>query len=681
MKKHFYLLLILVATTTIGGVACDLHPSIKYKTGIHMDNLDSTASPKADFYQYACGGWMANNPIPDEESRYGTFDRLREENQSRLFKLVIKNNFFAKEEPQFGSDEQKIGDLFRIAMDSVRLNTEKDLPIKADLARIKKIRKVNEISTIMGEMTSVDMFFSIFVDADQKNASKNLLQTYQSGLGMGKRDFYFDEDETTSKIREEYKSHVEKMFILAGNSAKEAKNAADAVMNIETLIAKGHKTNVELRDPEGNYNKITIEELKQEYLGFDWDKYFTVQGINTTEISVSQPNAIKTAIEVINTSDLKSLKYYMQWHLIDAAAPYLSDDFINQNFEFYGKIMSGAQAQKPRWKNAVTSVDASLGMALGKLYCKEYFTAEAKKRMEVLVNNLIMAYSERLEQLEWMSFITRVKALDKLSSIYVKVGYPNTWRDYSDLTINSDDNYWQVIKNVSKFDHAEMIGKLELPVDKDEWLMTPQTVNAYYNPTTNEICFPAGILQYPFFDMKADDAFNYGAIGVVIAHEITHGFDDQGSQYDRNGNLSDWWTEEDKTNFIARTKVMEEFFNNIEVAPGLYANGAFTLGENIADHGGLQVAYQALQKAMVAHPLTTRLGLTPEQRFFIAYANIWAGNIRDAEIVNRTKTDPHSLGRWRVNGALPHIQAWYDAFDIKEGDPLYVAPEDRVSIW
>lgn len=677
MKKHCYLLLFIVAVI-VAGVACDLHPSCRFKSGIHVENLDTTANPKADFYQYACGGWMANNSIPDEASRFGTFDKLGEDNQKRLFSLVVRNSMKFHD---IDSEEEKLAYFFRIAMDSIRLNTEKSLPIKEDLKRINKIRRVSDIPALMGDMTSVDFFFSIFVDADQKNASKNLLQTYQSGLGMGQSAFYLEEDDDMSKIREAYKSHVEKMFVLAGNSPRVAKKAADAVMKIETRIAKGHKSNVELRDPEGNYNKMTIAELKNEYVGFDWDSYFTTLGINTNEISVSQPNAVKAAIEVMNTEKMKSLKYYMQWRLIDGAASYLSDDFTNQNFEFYGKIMSGAQAQKPRWKSAITSLDASLGMALGKLYCDEYFTAKAKKRMEELVHNLIIAYAQRIENLDWMSFETKVEALDKLSAIYVKVGYPNKWRDYSSLTISLEDNYWQVIKKVSKYNVAEMIKKLEVPVDKTEWLMTPQTVNAYYNPTTNEICFPAGILQYPFFDMTADDAFNYGAIGVVIAHEITHGFDDQGSQYDRNGNLANWWTIQDKTNFEARTKVMEEFFNGIEVAPGLYANGAFTLGENIADHGGLQVANQAFQNSLKNHPLTKRDGLTPEQRFFVAYANLWAANIRDAEIVNRTKTDPHSLGKWRVNGALPHIEAWYKAFNITENDPLYVAPENRVSIW
>ena len=468
---------------------------------------------------------------------------------------------------------------------------------------------------------------------------------------------------------------------MIGTSTEEAANNAKVVMNIESRIANSHFSQVELRDPEGNYNKYSYDDLLKEYPDFDWKALFDAMNIKVKEISISQPSAVKEAIAILNDTPIDQIKTYIKWQLINSASSYLSDDFSKENFEFYGKIMSGSEEQSPRWKRAVEVVNSSLGMAVGRIYCDKYFHEDAKKRMEKLVDNLLKAYSERINNLDWMSEETKAKAQEKLSAFYVKVGYPNKWIDYSSLEINKDDSYWDIVKKASNFEVDFMLDKLNRPVDKDDWYMTPQTVNAYYNPTTNEICFPAGILQYPFFDMEADDAFNYGAIGVVIAHEVTHGFDDQGCQFDKDGNLVNWWTDSDKENFTQRTKVMEEYFNQIEVAPGLYANGAFTLGENIADHGGLQVAYHAFKNATKDAPLEVIDGFTPEQRFFISYANVWAGNIRDEEVVRRTKVDPHSLGKWRVNGALPHIGAWYEAFNITPESPLYLAPEKRVSIW
>lgn len=674
--KKFYLPLLAL---TFVAASCSNQPKDELSAGIRAENLDTTAVPGTDFYQYACGGWMKSNPLTGEYSRFGSFDKLGENNRSQLKGLI--EEIAANETNEKGSEAQKIGDFYNVAMDSVRLNEEGITPIKEDLAKVDALTSNNEIAKLMAEMNNVDLFFSIFVDADVKNATKNLLQTYQSGISLGERSYYLEESETMQTIRKEFVNHVAKMFVLAGFEAEEATKAAEAVLKIETRIANGHFTQVELRDPEGNYHKMSMDSLKVNYAGFDWDNFFTTYGVTVNELSIAQPKAITEAIAVINEESLENLKYYIKWHIIDAAADYLNDDLATQNFEFYGKIISGKQEQTPRWKRAVSSVDGSLGMAVGKLYCEKYFTAEAKTRMETLVQNLLTAYGQRIDNLDWMSDATKVKAHEKLESFYVKVGYPNSWRDYSNLEINSSESYWSIVKEVSKFNTEYMLSKLNIDVDKTEWLMTPQTVNAYYNPTTNEICFPAGILQYPFFDMTADDAFNYGAIGVVIAHEVTHGFDDQGSQFDKNGNLANWWTEEDKANFQARTKVMEEYFNGIEVAPGLFANGAFTLGENIADHGGLQVSYLAFTNATKEKPLSDKDGFNPAQRFFLAYSNVWAGNIRPEEIIKRTKEDPHSLGKWRVNGALPQINAWYEAFNITENDALYLAPEKRVSIW
>lgn len=652
----------------------------KLSAGIRMENMDTTAVPGEDFYKYACGGWMKLNPIPAEYSRYGSFDKLGEDNQKRL-QAIFDDVVSKRKELGKGSDAQKIADFYTVAMDSVRLNAEGFNPIIEDLKKIDNINNASDVAKYMGEVSNVNIFFGMYVDADIKNAKSNLLQTYQGGIGMGQKDYYFDTTESITEVRNAYVQHVQKMFEMIGTSTEEAANNAKVVMNIESRIANSHFSQVELRDPEGNYNKYSYDDLLKEYPDFDWKALFDAMNIKVKEISISQPSAVKEAIAILNDTPIDQIKTYIKWQLINSASSYLSDDFSKENFKFYGKIMSGSEEQSPRWKRAVEVVNSSLGMAVGRIYCDKYFHEDAKKRMEKLVDNLLKAYSERINNLDWMSEETKAKAQEKLSAIYVKVGYPNKWIDYSSLEINKDDSYWDIVKKASKFEVDFMLDKLNRPVDKDDWYMTPQTVNAYYNPTTNEICFPAGILQYPFFDMEADDAFNYGAIGVVIAHEVTHGFDDQGCQFDKDGNLVNWWTDSDKENFTQRTKVMEEYFNQIEVAPGLYANGAFTLGENIADHGGLQVAYHAFKNATKDAPLEVIDGFTPEQRFFISYANVWAGNIRDEEVVRRTKVDPHSLGKWRVNGALPHIGAWYEAFNITPESPLYLAPEKRVSIW
>ena len=652
----------------------------KLSAGIRMENMDTTAVPGEDFYKYACGGWMKLNPIPAEYSRYGSFDKLGEDNQKRL-QAIFDDVVSKRKELGKGSDAQKIADFYTVAMDSVRLNAEGFNPIIEDLKKIDNINNASDVAKYMGEVSNVNIFFGMYVDADIKNAKSNLLQTYQGGIGMGQKDYYFDTTESITEVRNAYVQHVQKMFEMIGTSTEEAANNAKVVMNIESRIANSHFSQVELRDPEGNYNKYSYDDLLKEYPDFDWKALFDAMNIKVKEISISQPSAVKEAIAILNDTPIDQIKTYIKWQLINSASSYLSDDFSKENFEFYGKIMSGSEEQSPRWKRAVEVVNSSLGMAVGRIYCDKYFHEDAKKRMEKLVDNLLKAYSERINNLDWMSEETKAKAQEKLSAIYVKVGYPNKWIDYSSLEINKDDSYWDIVKKASKFEVDFMLDKLNRPVDKDDWYMTPQTVNAYYNPTTNEICFPAGILQYPFFDMEADDAFNYGAIGVVIAHEVTHGCDDQGCQFDKDGNLVNWWTDSDKENFTQRTKVMEEYFNQIEVAPGLYANGAFTLGENIADHGGLQVAYHAFKNATKDAPLEVIDGFTPEQRFFISYANVWAGNIRDEEVVRRTKVDPHSLGKWRVNGALPHIGAWYEAFNITPESPLYLAPEKRVSIW
>ncbi|MEQ2911798.1 M13 family metallopeptidase [Butyricimonas faecihominis] len=678
MRTKFYLPFIALALI---ATSCNSKKEATQESGIRLANLDQTINPRNDFYQYACGGWMKANPLTDEYSSFGSFDQLAENNRTQIKGLIEE---LAKQQSQPGSITQKIGDLYNIAMDSAKLNADGVAPIKEYLDKLAAIKDRNGLSQEIATMhrDGFGPFFGLYVGADDMNSSMNIAQLYQGGLSLGEREYYLDGDDHTKEIRTKFEEHVDKMFQLAGFTAEEAQKAAKNVMKVETRLAEVSKSAVELRDPYANYNKITVAQLKKEVPSIDWDAYFTTIGLkDLQDVNVGQMDEIKTVADLLKKEDLDVLKAYLQWNVINTASSYLSDNFVAQNFDFYGRTLSGTKEMQPRWKRAVSAVNGVLGEAVGQMYTEKYFPAAAKERMIKLVGNLQKALGERIQGLEWMSEETKAKALEKLAAFHVKVGYPDKWRDYSSLEIKND-SYWANIIRSNHFDHDKMIAKAGKPVDKDEWLMTPQTVNAYYNPTTNEICFPAAILQYPFFDMNADDACNYGAIGVVIGHEMTHGFDDQGRQYDKDGNLKDWWTPEDAKNFKERAQVLVDYFGNIEVLPGLKANGELTLGENIADHGGLQVSFLALQKAMAENPLgKDEHGFTPEQRFFLSYANVWADNTRDEQIRLQTKSDPHSLGRWRVNAALPHISMWYDAFGVKEGDALYLPVEKRASIW
>ena len=666
-----------VAVLAVGALTGCVQKEANMTSGIKLENLDTTAVRGTDFYQYACGGWMAAHPLTDEYSRFGSFDFLAENNREQLKGLIAE---IAQSEHAQGTVSQKIADLYNLAMDTVKLNAEGMAPIQT---AYDQLAAINEASGVLDAMVTLQgsAFFQFYVGADIMDSKNNIFELYQGGIGLGEKEYYLENDEATKNIREEYKKHIVKMFQLAGVNEAQAKKNMEAVMEIETRLAKVSYSAVEQRDPAANYHKMTLDELKKEIPGFDWDAYLQKLGVQgVTSLNVSQIPPVKESVAIINTLPMEKQIAYLQWKLLDEAAGYLSADFDEQNFAFYGKILSGKKEQQPRWKRAVGTVNSVLGEAVGQMYVEKYFPAAAKERMTQLIKNLQVALGERIQNLEWMGDSTKAKAIEKLNTFYVKVGYPDKWKDYSKLNVEKD-SYWANIKRAKDFAVEEMLAKAGKPVDIDEWHMTPQTVNAYYNPTTNEICFPAGILQYPFFDMNADDAFNYGAIGVVIGHEMTHGFDDQGRQFDKDGNLTDWWTADDATRFNERAKVLVDFFNKIEVLPGLMANGKFTLGENIADHGGLQVAYQAFKNATKDAPLSDVDGFTPEQRFFLAYSGVWAGNIRDEQIRVYTKSDPHSLGRWRVNGALPHINAWYEAFGITENDSLYIAPDERASIW
>jgi len=648
--------------------------------GIKLENLDTSVSPHTDFYQFACGGWMKIHPLTGEYSRFGSFDMLAENNRKQLKGLI---EGLASKPAAKGTVAQKIGDIYSLAMDSLKLNADGFKPIQNDLKRIAQVKTVADILKLTPELvlSGLDTYFAVYVGADPMNSNMNLVQTYQSGISLGQRDYYLENDDHTKEIREKYKVHIVKMFELVGFTTADAQKNMEAIMTIETRLAKAAFDKVKLRDPHANYNKMTVADLQKLVPEIDWNTYLNSLGLkDIKDISVSQKESLIEVGKILTTESIPSQIAYLQWKLIDDAASYLSDNIYAQNFDFYGKTLSGKTEQSPRWKRAVSTVDGILGEAVGQMYVKKYFPAAAKERMLKLVHNLQASLADRIGALAWMGDTTKVKAKEKLKAFYVKIGYPDKWRDYTALEVNRD-SYYANIQRANKFEHAYRYSKAGKPVDKTEWQMTPQTVNAYYDPSTNEICFPAGILQYPFFDMKADDAFNYGAIGVVIGHEMTHGFDDQGRQYDKDGNLKDWWTAEDGKKFEARAKVMSDFFDSIYVAPGVHGNGKFTLGENIADHGGLQISYQAFKKVTAKAPLKTVKGLTPEQRFFLSYSGVWAGNVRPEEILKRTKSDPHSLGKWRVNGALPQIAAWYKAFNIKAGDPMFVPVEKRVSIW
>ena len=654
-------------------------------TGIDLNNLDLTAVPQNDFYQFACGGWMEHNPLTAEYSRFGSFDKLGLQNLEQvngLIQEIAEKVESGKSNVERGSIEQKIGDLYNLSMDTARRDQEGIAAVLPTLAEIEAIESRDELSQALGAALDYSLW-AMYVDADAMNSSMNILNSYQGGFSLGEKEYYIDEDEHTRSIRAAYVAYVEKLFGLFGYA--DAAERAQTVLRMETRLAKAAYNNVELRDPQRNYNKMTVDELQALVPQVNWKVYFDALGVQIDSLSVGQIPHLQEAGRMLADESLEDLKTLFTWQVIEGAASYLTTEIYMTSFDFYGRVLSGTEEPRPLWKRAVSVVNGTLGEAVGQMYVKKYFPEENKARMLALVKNLQKALGIRIENLEWMSRETKDKALEKLNAMTIKIGYPDTWRDYSALDIDPADTYYANLQRAAKFEQAYSLSYLGKPVDKAKWYMTPQTVNAYYNPSSNEICFPAGILQYPFFDMSADDAFNYGAIGVVIGHEMTHGFDDQGCRFDKDGNMVNWWTEADKAAFDARTKVMEEAFNKIEVAPGVHANGAFTLGENIADHGGLQVSYLAftLNEEAKAEKdrLTERDGFTPAQRFFLAYANVWAGNIRPEEILQRTKSDPHSLGRWRVNGALPQINAWYDAWNVTEESPMYVAPNERVSIW
>ncbi|MBQ7853974.1 MAG: M13 family metallopeptidase [Muribaculaceae bacterium] len=645
--------------------------------GVDRNNLDESIAPQEDFYQYACGGWMKANPIKAEYSRFGTFDKLGESSREQVRSLI--DNLDTKNAAP-GSITQKIGDLYAMGLDSVRLNKEGAAPIMNDVKTINNTKRA-DIIDLMSNMIGVNAFFGTGVDADMMNSNMNTMYWQQGGLGLGDRDYYLENSENIVAVRDAYKKYLKTISALIGYSETEQNHFVENVMSIETALAKAAMTREELRNPMASYNPMTLDQITTQFPNVDLRRYFKNQGLNNVDIVVvGQPKSFAAVDSIMKNASEQELRDYITAGYVSTAASYLSDDFINAEFEL-SKAVSGVQQLQPRWKRALSVPNGMLGEAVGQLYVEKHFPQSSKDKMLELVNNLKIALGQHIDNLTWMSDATKAKAQEKLATFTVKIGFPDKWRDYSGITIDPKKSYWENIKAAIKFNVDFNLADYGKPVDRDRWYMPPQTVNAYYSPLTNEICFPAGILQAPFFNPDADDAENYGAIGVVIGHEMTHGFDDQGRQFDKDGNLKDWWTAEDAEAFNKLADQLVAQFDEIIVLGDTHANGRFTLGENIADQGGLRVAFTAYQNSLKGKERKDIDGFTPEQRFYLSYANVWAANIRDEEILSRTKTDPHSLGRWRVNATLRNLQPFFDAFNVKEGDKMFRSVNDRVVIW
>ena len=668
----------LLCTVAVLAVACSPRPA---KTaGITYDNMDLTARPGDDFAQYATGHWADLNPQPPEYPMWGVTTKVSDDNIKALAELI--QEIAAKNNPK-GSIPQKIGDLYNMMMDSTRLNAEGAAPLLAHLAEIRALQTREDLLSYCAREHD-NLLFGVGVSADEKDADNNIVCISQGGLSLNNRDYYLSDDPQNAMVREYLKEHMTNLFVLAGYSPEDAQAQMEKVWAIESRIAVPYYSKELSRVPEANYHKMSVEEMTTLCDGFNWRKYLDEYRYDQTfEVDLGQPEPVAEACRILMSAPLEDLKAVYEWQLISGASSVLSDEFSDEDFAFSQKI-TGAQEKTPRWKNAVSLVDGMMSDAVGQMYVKKYFPAAAKKEMLELIGNLQAALGERIKAQEWMSDETKAEALEKLSRYVPKIGYPDKWDDLSGLQIDPSKSLYENIREASRFYWELNYNKrYNKPVDKDEWLMSPQTVNAYYNPTTNEICFPAGFLQPPLFDLNADAAANYGSIGVVIGHEMTHGFDDQGRQYDKDGNMHDWWQPEDAERFEALAQQMADYFSTLWVIPDeLHANGKQCLGENIADHGGLNVAYDAFQMWQAKHgALKDDNGFTPEQRFFLSYATVWAGVTTEEYLRLLTMLDVHSVDRLRVNGALPQCDYWYDAFGIQPGDALYVAPEDRVKIW
>ncbi len=651
-------------------------------SGIDLKNLDTSVKPGDDFYHYAAGGWLKSHPLDAEHTENGAFTDLYEQNQKRIQDIILQ---YASKPQKQGTLEQKIGSLYNLMMDSARLNREGWNPIKPTLAKIAAIKDKREYQLVTSQLDrdgESTMMFGIGVGADQKNAEWNIVSVGQGGLGLGTRDYYLSDDAQNKKVLEAYKQYLKKLFQMTGSDEATAEKKMQAVLAIETRIAKASYDRVKLRDIDANYHKMSYNQLIVDFPGIDWGNVFLAGGFPAFQsIDVSQPEPIHEVEKILAETSLDDLKTYAEIKVIAGATSQLSDDFRKTAFEF-SSVLTGVKQDRPRWKRAVSLVSGTLGEAIGKLYVEKYFPESSKKRMLDLVHNLQTALAQRIDEATWMGAETKAQAKDKLANFIIKIGYPDKWKDYSGLQVNDSLSLYENLGRIARWSTDDYIARnVNKKVDKTRWGMTPQTINAYYNPTTNEICFPAAILQPPFFDPTADDAANYGAIGGVIGHEMSHGFDDQGSQFDKYGNQRNWWTAEDKKRFDERTKVLENWFSQFEVLPGVKVNGKQTLGENIGDNGGLNIAFRALQNSLKEHPLQVKDGFTPEQRFFLAWARVWASNATDEYIKYLLTVDVHSPNYARVNAALPMIDAWYDAFKVKKSNKMYVPKNKRAHIW
>lgn len=649
---------------------------------MNLNNLDTSINPRDDFYMYACGGWMKNNPLKAEFARYGTFDELRE-NAKKQLKELITGLADTPESQIKGTNAQKVSDIFALGMDADRLNREGASPLLPMLEKIESM-KPDEFFSVLSWMHNGigSTFFSTGVGADPIDSNMNIMHIGEAGLGLGDRDYYLESSESNDRIMGAYRKYVKRLMELAGYDNAESERILENVLSIETDMARHKKTREERRDPLKRYNMMSYADLKQHYPNIDWDTYFAGLGIeNLDKANVSSVGFLDFLNGYLPGLTDRQKKDMMIYDVVSSSSGLLSDDFQEANFEMYDRVMSGIEEMEPRWKRAMAIPSSMFGEAVGELYVRKYFPEENKRYMTEMVRNLRKALGKHIDSLTWMSDATKAKAHEKLATFTVKIGYPDKWKDYSGIDIDPEHSYLENVQVASRWYVQDNYQKLGKPVDRDEWHMTPQTVNAYYNPTTNEICFPAGILQPPYFDPKADDAENYGAIGVVIGHEMTHGFDDSGRRFDKEGNLSDWWQPEDAERFNALADSLVKQFDAVEVAPGVHANGRFTLGENIADQGGLRIALTAYLDSTEAAQRKDIDGFTPLQRFYLAYANVWANNIREEEILSRTKTDPHSLGNNRVNETLKNIEPFFSAFGIKEGDPMFRPESERVVIW
>lgn len=652
------------------------------KSGIDKSNLDLSVKPGDDFYHYAAGGWLKAHPLDAEHTDNGAFTDLFELNQTRIKDMILQ---YANAPQQQGSLGQKIGSLYNLMMDSVRLNREGWNPIKPTLAKINAVKSVKEyqvVTSILDRSGENTMMFDIGAGADMRNADWNLVSIGQGGLGLGTRDYYLSTEGQNKRVLDAYKEYLKNLFKMTGADEATAQKKMEAVLAIETRIAKVSYDEVKLRDIDSNYHKMSYTQLVADFPGIDWGNVFLQQGFPPfAQVDVSQPEPIHEVEKILAETSLDDLKAYAEAKVISGASSQLSDDFRAEAFKF-SSVMSGVKQDRPRWKRAVSLVSNVLGEAIGKEYVAKYFPESSKTRMLELVHNLQKALAQRIDEATWMGQATKEQAKDKLENFIIKIGYPDKWKDYSGLQVDDKLSLYENLQNISRWATDDYIARtVNKKVDKTLWGMTPQTINAYYNPTTNEICFPAAILQPPFFDPTADDAANYGAIGGVIGHEMSHGFDDQGSQFDKTGNQRDWWTAQDKANFKARTKVLADHFGAFEVIPGAKVNGLQTLGENIGDNGGLNIAYRALQNSLKENPLPVKDGFTPEQRFFLAWARVWASNMAPEYVKMIVTTDPHSPNIARVNAALPMVDAWYDAFKVKKGSKMYVPKNKRAHIW